>query len=55
MENKITKAALYCRVSTTEQDTTNQEFRLVDYAKIKGWHYDLYKEVLPLKGLNAFG
>ena len=44
MENKITKAALYCRVSTTEQDTTNQEFRLVDYAKIKGWHYDLYKE-----------
>ena len=44
MENKITKVALYCRVSTTEQDTLNQEFRLVDYAKLKGWQYDLYKE-----------
>jgi DNA invertase Pin-like site-specific DNA recombinase len=44
MENKITKVALYCRVSSTEQDTLNQEFRLVDYVKVKGWQYDLYKE-----------
>lgn len=44
MENKITKVALYCRVSTTEQDTMNQEYRLVDYAKLKGWKYDLYNE-----------
>jgi len=44
MENKITKVALYCRVSTTEQDTMNQEYRLIDYAKVKGWQYDLYKE-----------
>ncbi len=45
MEKNISKVALYCRVSTTEQDTLNQEFRLVDYAKTKGWNYDLYKEI----------
>jgi DNA invertase Pin-like site-specific DNA recombinase len=44
MQNKISKVALYCRVSTIEQDTMNQEVRLIDYAKLQGWQYDVYKE-----------
>lgn len=44
MQNKISKVALYCRVSTIEQDTMNQEVRLIDYAKLEGWQYDVYKE-----------
>lgn len=45
MDNKISKVALYCRVSTNEQDTFNQELRLIDYAKKQGWEYDIFREV----------
>jgi len=45
MENKvINRVALYCRVSTTEQTTENQKIRLVEYAKTKGYEYDVFEE-----------
>jgi DNA invertase Pin-like site-specific DNA recombinase len=44
MENKISKVALYCRVSTSEQDTLNQELRLIEYANQQQWQYDVYRE-----------
>jgi len=39
------KVALYCRVSTSEQTTENQRIRLVEYAEIKGYTFDIYEEV----------
>ncbi len=45
METKISKVALYCRVSTVEQDTTNQEIRLIDYAQQNKYQYDIFREV----------
>jgi putative DNA-invertase from lambdoid prophage Rac len=45
MENKIFKVALYCRVSTSEQDTLNQEVRLIEYAKQFNLQYDIFREV----------
>ena len=41
----IYKVAIYCRVSTSEQDSTNQEIRLTEYANLKGWSFDIYHEV----------
>jgi putative DNA-invertase from lambdoid prophage Rac len=38
------RVAIYCRVSTAEQTTANQRIRLEDYAKTKGWEYDVYEE-----------
>jgi hypothetical protein len=40
------KSALYCRVSTTEQNTENQMLCLVEYAKEKGLQYDVYEETI---------
>jgi DNA invertase Pin-like site-specific DNA recombinase len=45
MDAKITKVAIYCRVSTTEQNNTNQELRLVEYCNQMNWTYDVFKEV----------
>lgn len=45
MESNIKKVALYCRVSTLEQDTLNQELRLIEYANNKRWHYEIYNEI----------
>lgn len=42
---KPSKVALYCRVSTTDQDTYNQELRLIEYAKDKNLDYDIFREV----------
>ena len=39
------KVAIYCRVSTSEQDSTNQEIRLTEYANLKEWNFDIYHEV----------
>lgn len=39
------KIAIYCRVSTDEQNTENQKLRLEEYAKRQGWEYTLYEEV----------
>ena len=39
------KVALYNRVSTIKQTNENQKIRLEEYAKIKGWEYDVYEEV----------
>lgn len=40
------KVALYCRVSLSNgsQTTENQRIRLEEYAKSKGWEYDLFEE-----------
>jgi putative DNA-invertase from lambdoid prophage Rac len=45
MENKILTVALYCRVSSNEQDTLNQELRLIEYAKQNSMEYHIYREV----------
>lgn len=42
--NKISKIAIYCRVSTNEQNTTNQKLTLVKLAEEKGWIYDVFEE-----------
>lgn len=39
------KVAIYCRVSTKEQDTENQRIRLTEYADKQGWNYDVFTEV----------
>lgn len=44
-EIKISKVALYCRVSTSEQDTTNQEVRLIEYANRYHYQYDIFREI----------
>lgn len=40
------KIALYCRVSLSDgsQTNENQKIRLVEFAKSKGWEYDIYEE-----------
>jgi DNA invertase Pin-like site-specific DNA recombinase len=40
-----TKVALYCRVSTNKQTNENQKIRLLQYAKEKGYEFDMYEEV----------
>lgn len=45
VNDSIGKVAIYCRVSTQEQDTENQRIRLTEYADQKGWQYDVYTEV----------
>lgn len=45
MDLKIFKVAIYCRVSTTEQNNTNQELRLIEYCKQMNWVYDIFREV----------
>ena len=44
-QKSITIIAIYCRVSTKEQDTENQRIRLTEYANQKGWKYDVFTEV----------
>ena len=38
------KVALYCRVSTSEQTTETQKFRLVEWAQKNGYEYDVFEE-----------
>lgn len=38
------KFALYARVSTDEQNTEQQVSRLVDYAKARGFEYEVFEE-----------
>jgi len=38
------KIAIYCRVSTRDQNPENQEIQLIEYAKNKGWEYDIFNE-----------
>ncbi len=42
---KIFKVALYCRVSTLEQDTMNQELRLVEFATRNNYQFEIFREV----------
>ena len=39
------RIAIYCRVSTTEQNPENQRIRLTEYARDKGWIFEVYTEV----------
>jgi len=41
----MSKVALYCRVSTADQDTFNQELRLTEFARSKNWDYDIFREI----------
>lgn len=41
----MSKVALYCRVSTADQDTFNQELRLIEFARSKNWDYDIFREI----------
>lgn len=38
------KIAIYCRVSTEEQHTENQELRLKAYAERNNWEYEVFTE-----------
>jgi putative DNA-invertase from lambdoid prophage Rac len=42
----MNRVALYCRVSLSNgsQTTENQRIRLEEYARLKGWEYDIYEE-----------
>jgi len=40
----MSKIALYCRVSSSEQQTINQRLRLVEYAEKNDLEYDIYEE-----------
>jgi len=44
-QDSIDKVAIYCRVSTQEQDTENQRIRLTEYADQQGWQYDVFTEI----------
>lgn len=44
-EIKMSKVALYCRVSTNRQTNENQKIRLLQYANDMDYKYDLYQEV----------
>lgn len=45
MENKVTKIALYARVSTSKQTNENQTIRLLQYATDKQVKFDLFEEI----------
>lgn len=38
------KVAIYCRVSTIEQNLDNQKLPLVEYCKRMGWDYEIFEE-----------
>lgn len=40
------KAAIYARVSSSEQNNENQKLRLTAFATEKGWQADIYEEVM---------
>jgi len=40
----IQRVAIYCRVSTTEQDTQNQKTILEKYVLEKGWEFQTFEE-----------
>lgn len=44
MQEKQKKMALYCRVSTQEQNLDNQKLKLVGYAKRSNWDYEMFEE-----------
>lgn len=38
------KIAIYCRVSTQDQELDNQKIPLIEYAKRMGWEYTIFEE-----------
>ena len=40
------KIAIYVRVSTQDQTVENQVIRLTEFARSKGWNYEVYSEVM---------
>lgn len=45
MEEKKMKVAIYIRVSREDLNVKNQEDKLVEYAKQKGWDYGIFAEM----------
>jgi DNA invertase Pin-like site-specific DNA recombinase len=41
------KAAIYVRVSTTEQETGLQENELREFAERRGWQYQIFTDSRP--------
>lgn len=47
IERKLLKVAIYCRVSTEEQDASKQEYLLREYCKMHNMEiYDVYTDVI---------
>jgi DNA invertase Pin-like site-specific DNA recombinase len=38
------RVIIYCRVSRMDLNTDNQRLRLEEYAKLKGWEYEVFEE-----------
>lgn len=38
------RMAIYCRVSTIDQNPENQEIQLVKYAELQGWQFEVFQE-----------
>lgn len=43
------KAAIYVRVSTSDQTVENQILRLTEFAKSKGWEFEIFSEVMSTR------
>ena len=39
------KVAIYCRVSTIDQNPENQKIELERFAKAMGWEYEIFEEI----------
>jgi putative DNA-invertase from lambdoid prophage Rac len=39
------KIAIYCRVSRGDLNPENQKLQLVEFAKMKGWQYEIFEEI----------
>lgn len=44
MKGEINRIAIYCRVSKREQNPENQKIKLIEFAKLKGWDYQIFEE-----------
>jgi hypothetical protein len=43
------KAAIYVRVSTSDQTVENQILRLTEFSKSKGWEFEIFSEVMSTR------
>ena len=43
------KVVIYCRVSTSEQNTENQKLPLIEYCKRMGWEYEIFEEKISTR------
>src|SRR3990167_3755251 len=38
------RCAIYCRISIGDLNNDNQKLQLIEYAKMKGWEYEVFEE-----------